>query len=74
MTMLSLLHIRLPEPVLLAADFMGRGNGFLAMLLVGVSMDLRLDVSSLGEVIRILAVRYIFIPTGWASGRKSPVR
>ena len=59
MTMLSLLHIRLPEPVLLAADFMGRGNGFLAMLLVGVSMDLRLDVSSLGEVIRILAVRYI---------------
>lgn len=58
MTLLSLLRIRLPEPVLLAADFMGRGNGFLAMLLAGVSLELRLDRASLGEVLQILAVRY----------------
>ena len=58
MTVLSLLEVELPGGVLQAADFMGRGNGFLAMLLVGVSLELRLDRSSLGEVVRILAVRY----------------
>lgn len=58
MTALSLLRITLPAPVLLAADFLGCGNGFLAMLLVGISLEFRLDRQAIREVCRILAVRY----------------
>lgn len=58
MTTLALLHIQLPAPVLQAADFAGRGNGFLAMLLVGVSLELRLERHSIRELLEILAIRY----------------
>lgn len=58
MTILSLLHLELPGPVLQTADFMGRGNGFLAMLMVGISLELKLDRKDLGEVLQMLLFRY----------------
>ena len=58
MTLLTLLHIELPTAVLAAADFAGKGNGFLAMLLVGIGLELHLDRESLGEVLTVLAGRY----------------
>lgn len=58
MVAVSLLNIQLPHFVLQTADFIGRSNGFLAMLLVGVSLEIHLDRSALGEVISILAIRY----------------
>ncbi len=58
MTVLTLLQIRLPAPVLTMAEFLGAGNGFLAMLLVGISLEFDLDRSALGEVLSLLAVRY----------------
>ena len=58
MTLLALLHIQLPDAVLTAADFMGRGNGFLAMLLVGLSLEFRLSRKDLGELLGLVAVRY----------------
>ena len=59
MCILSLLDLQLPGPILQAADFMGRGNGFLAMLLVGLSLEINLDRSSVGEVVSILGIRYL---------------
>lgn len=59
MTVLSILHITLPQPVLLMADFAGRGNGFLAMFMVGVSLELKLDRRSYGEIAQILLLRYL---------------
>lgn len=58
MTILTLLRIRLPDVIMTAADFAGKGNGFLAMLLVGIGLELHLDRESLGEVLRLLAGRY----------------
>ena len=54
---LSLLHISLPTPVLTAADFIGRGNGFLAMLMVGISLDLHMDPSARKDALSVLAIR-----------------
>ncbi|MCI8398066.1 MAG: hypothetical protein HFF90_01500 [Oscillibacter sp.] len=58
MTLLSFLKVTLPAPILQTADFMGRGNGFLAMLMVGISLDLKLDRKDIGEVLQMLFLRY----------------
>lgn len=58
MMALSLLQIRLPDAILQAADFIGRGNGFFAMLMVGISLELKLDRASLRDVVTIVALRY----------------
>lgn len=58
MTVLSLLQIKLPGAVLQTADFMGRGNGFLAMLMVGVSLEIHLKREEVGEVVQMLLLRY----------------
>lgn len=59
MTVITLLGITLPAPILTFADFAGRGNGFLAMLLVGIGLELHLDRASLKEVVLVLAGRYL---------------
>ena len=58
MTVLSLMQAELPGPILQAADFMGRGNGFLAMLMVGVSLEIKLERKDIGEVLQMLFLRY----------------
>lgn len=58
MTILSFLHIALPAPVLQAADFMGSGNGCLVMLMIGVSLEPKLDPKDRGEVLQMLLFRY----------------
>ena len=50
--------MELPYVVLEAAGFVGRGNGFLAMFLVGLSLELNLDRDSIREIVTIFAVRY----------------
>ena len=58
MVILTATHITLPSFLLTLADFAGRGNGFLAMLMVGLSLELNLDKCSRGEVFRLLLLRY----------------
>lgn len=59
MVLLSLAHIKLPAFLMKLAEFMGQGNGFLAMLMVGISLELDLSRETRGEVFRILALRYL---------------
>lgn len=58
MTVLTLLHIQLSAPLLTFLDFAGKSNGFLAMLLVGIGLELHLERKDLGEVVLLLAGRY----------------
>ena len=58
MTVLSLLHLSLPPAVLQAADFLGRGNGCFAMLMVGISLELHLERSAIKDVLTLLFLRY----------------
>lgn len=58
MTVLSLLQITLPSPVLELADFMGRGNGCLVMIMVGISLELNISPDARKEVFSLLLLRY----------------
>jgi len=57
-TVLNLLRIQLPDPVISCARIIGNGNAFLAMLMIGVGFHLEANRSQLGQMIRILVVRY----------------
>jgi len=54
---LSILHIRLPGPVVSLAGLIGNANAFLAMLMLGVGFQA--DLSRVPEVFRILLPRFL---------------
>ena len=58
MTILSLLHIRLPSFILSVADVTGAANPFLAMFILGVAFELRLSRSQVKKITAILLLRY----------------
>lgn len=59
MTVLGLLDLRLPGPVLSWVGILSNANTFLAMLMIGVGLRLKFDRAQIGRVVRLLAVRYI---------------
>lgn len=58
MTILSLLHLNLPSPVVSFTGIIANGNAFLAMLMIGVGFKLSGDRGQMGKIIKILAARY----------------
>lgn len=58
MTVLCLLHIRLPQPAVSFAGIIANGNAFLAMLMIGVGFKLSGDRAQLGTMVKLLSVRY----------------
>ena len=59
MTVLGLLELRLPAPVLSWMGILSNANTFLAMLMIGVGLRLQFDRAQIGRIVRLLAVRYI---------------
>ncbi|MCM1257849.1 MAG: AEC family transporter [Roseburia sp.] len=59
MTVLSLLHLTIPSPVLSFAGIVGNANAFMAMLMVGVGFKLSGDKSQIGKIVKIILVRYV---------------
>ena len=55
---MNLLHIEIPAPVVECAGIVANANAFLAMLMIGVGFKLELEMSKLGRILQILAVRY----------------
>lgn len=55
---MNLLHIPFPGPVVELAGIIAGANAFLSMLMIGVGFKLTLDWSKLGQIARIIAVRY----------------
>jgi len=58
MTVLCLLHITLPTPVISFAEIIGNSNAFMAMLMIGVGFKLSGNREQIGSILEILAVRY----------------
>lgn len=58
MAVLSILNIRLPSPVISLAEIIGNANAFTAMLMIGVGFKLSGEKSQIGDILRILLVRY----------------
>lgn len=56
---LCALRLRLPGPVVTVAGMVGAANTFLAMFMVGVMLDLKLDRAVLGSIARIMTSRYL---------------
>lgn len=58
MTVLSLLHLSLPAPMVSFTGIIANGNAFMAMLILGVGFKMTLDKSRMGKIIQILFIRY----------------
>ncbi len=58
MTVLSFLNFHLPSVIVEIADFCGHGNGFLAMMMIGISLEINMSRDTFREVIHLLALRY----------------
>ncbi|MCB7317202.1 AEC family transporter [Lacrimispora sp. 210928-DFI.3.58] len=58
MTVLSLLHLSMPSPIVSFAGIIANANAFLAMFMIGVGFKLSGDMSQTGKIAKILLVRY----------------
>lgn len=59
MTLLSLLHLRLPKGILTFTEIGADANAFLAMAMLGIGMELTLNRRHFSAITRILSVRYL---------------
>lgn len=65
--LMRLLDLRLPDPVITFTGIVGAANPFLAMLMIGIGLELKLHPSKYLAAARYLAVRYAFSAlAGWA--------
>lgn len=58
MTILAALHMRLPNVVILFAETAGNANAFLALLMIGIGFEIRMDKEKIAEILKVLMVRY----------------
>ena len=58
MLALSAAGLSLPAPLMQFAQTVGGANAFLAMLMIGIGFEIRLDRSRVGRLVRLLAVRF----------------
>lgn len=59
MTIVTLLKIVVPGPVVSLAGIIGGANNFCAMLMIGVGFRLEANRTQIGRIVKILSVRYI---------------
>ena len=58
MLIVSYFNFQIPKPIIMFTDTVGAGNGFLAMLMVGVGLELNLKRSQIGKIVQTLFIRY----------------
>lgn len=58
MTILSILKISLPGIIISFADTAGAANAFLALLMLGIGFEIRMDKEKIKKIIRMLGMRY----------------
>lgn len=56
---LALFKLSVPAPILTMTEIAAKANPFLAMLVIGVLLDLKLDLTEIAALKKILAGRYI---------------
>jgi predicted permease len=58
MPILAALNITLPAPIIEGVSFIGSANSFLAMMIIGLGMDLSFDKTKIGWLIRAFFIRF----------------
>lgn len=61
LVVLKLAHLRLPDPVITFTSTVGQANTFLAMLMIGIGLEVRLERSRYARAARYLAIRYTLV-------------
>ena len=59
MTVLGILKIKLPSVLISLADTAGGANAFLALLMIGIGFEIRMEKEKMGHILRILGARYV---------------
>lgn len=59
MTLLSIFNIKLPMVIISFADTAGGANAFLALLMIGIGFEIRMEKEKLAKILKILGVRYL---------------
>lgn len=70
---LSIFNLSIPKPILSITSFIGAGNGFLAMLMIGILLEIKINMKEIKDVLKILVSRvccnavfmilvYLFLP------------
>ena len=54
------LKISIPQPILSVASFIGAGNGFLAMFMIGLLLEVKINPSEMKIVLKTLLIRVLF--------------
>lgn len=58
MVILNLNSLTPPKPILTLAEILGGGNACLAMLMIGVSMNISVDRQKIGAMVKVLVTRF----------------
>lgn len=59
MTVLSILNLKLPAIVISFADTAGGANAFLALLMLGIGFEIRMEKEKMTRILKILGARYV---------------
>lgn len=57
---LAVFQIQLPDPVISIASFIGAGNGFLAMFMIGLLLEVKINQTEMKMVMKTLFIRLFF--------------
>lgn len=60
MTLLGLLHLKMPQPILVFTEIGAAANGFLAMMMLGLGLELTFRKDQFSSIAKILTARYAF--------------
>lgn len=58
MFLLSLFHIKLPESMTTIISMIGSANGFLAMIMIGIIFEVKLQRRSVNAIFKVICLRY----------------
>lgn len=57
---LALFHLQVPESIISIASFIGSGNGFLAMFMIGLLLEVKINPKETKIVVKTILLRLVF--------------
>lgn len=57
---LAVFHVQLPDHIISIASFIGAGNGFLAMFMIGLLLEVKINPMEMKKVVKTLFIRLFF--------------
>lgn len=59
MIVITLIGLRLPKGIVSALMFAGKANGFLAMIMIGLSLEFSMEVNQIKDILQIIVARLL---------------